>query len=135
MKHILPAMAALALLAGCTASLNGSVTPGSSTSTGGTGSTGSTATGTVGAAAGAALTSVYAVGKKFEYQVSGPATGTISWEVTDVKDNKATVKTTSTIGGSTSSSTTTIDLTAKNPYSGVGAGGDITTTIELKSHS
>jgi hypothetical protein len=113
-KHFLPALATVAFLAGCTANVSGTVTPGGTTGT--TGATGSTSTSTTttvntGAATGA-LADLYKVGRVWEYDVTNPTgTGTQRQEVMEVKDNKATIKTTVTVLGQTNSSTSTIDLT------------------------
>lgn len=115
-KHFLPVLAGMALLAGCTANLTGTVTPGANGSTTTTGATGSTSTSTTttvntGAASGA-LADLYKVGRVWEYEIAGAGgTGTQRQEVTEVKDNKATIKTTITLMGKDTSSTSTIDLT------------------------
>jgi hypothetical protein len=79
----------------------------------------------VGAGAGAAanpdMKALYTVGKKWEYALTSNAGGqntsdTQTWEVTEVKDNKATLKITTKAGSASS----IIDLAETNPYAKLG---------------
>ena len=105
------------VLGGCAGSVAGSVTPG----------------GAAGMSA-ASLATLYQVGKTWTYNYSAAGVAsTMSWEVTAVKDNKATIKTTLNLAGGSQTNTATIDLAAKNPYANASAStGDaqVTTTME-----
>lgn len=112
-----------ALLAGC----NGGAVGGS---TDGQGS----AAGAPGGAAGAPdLKALYIVGRKWEYVTTGMAgaatqTETQTWEVTAVKDNKATLK----ITGPTNSSDLIIDLADPDALSKLGGQRVASAGIDVK---
>ncbi|MDB5096121.1 MAG: hypothetical protein JWM80_542 [Cyanobacteria bacterium RYN_339] len=137
-KHFVPAMAALALLAGCTANLSGAITPGTPGTTGSTTATTGTST-AVGATVGAtasgtlnpALAKLYTLGRKWEYVSTTSAPGgsgtTELREVTAVSGNIATV--TSTVSGK--ASTSMIDLTQKDIQSATSKGADGTSSYTI----
>lgn len=89
-----------------------------------------------GAGAGAAgapeLKSLYTVGRKWEYNLAvGSVVDTMSIEVTEVKDNKATIKT--TVKGS--STTSTVDLADKDAFtkmSGAAGGAQLPAGAQFK---
>jgi hypothetical protein len=131
MKHLFTALLVAVATAGCTATLNGSVTPtpGASTDAGGGASTNTSTNTTVGAtttvnanaSVNATLAALYKVGRKWEYETSSsnasvPA-ATYSEEVIELKnDGKTAVVKHVQAGTSTNFD---VDLTAKDTQTAV----------------
>ena len=130
-NHVLACQVAAAAATGCTANMSGTVTPGASASPGastapstapsGTASTTPAASASAGATAStgvadAAMLKIYKMGRKWVYELSTAGmTFDTTQEVVKIEGATATIKTTSTIMGRTSDSTSTVDL-SKTDY-------------------
>jgi hypothetical protein len=72
---------------------------------------------------------VFVAGRKWTYGLVTKAAGTtiggdIAIEVAELTADKATIKTTATIAGATTSNSTTVDRKANNPWSSLNIGGN-----------
>jgi hypothetical protein len=134
-NYVLASLIAAAAATGCTATVNGTVTPGASTSPGaslapstasstapgGTASATPAASASPGATAStgvadAAMLKIYKAGRKWVYELSTAGmTIDTTQEVVKIEGATATIKTTSTVMGRTSDSTSTVDL-SKTDY-------------------
>lgn len=102
--------------AGCTASVAGSVTPGTSPSPGASASPTTGGTTTIGGSTTVNAASFFKVGRKWIYDNTTEVMGTkttvpFTQEVTAIKDGKATIKTTVTVAGKATDSTADVDTT------------------------